>query len=126
MNGAWRILRNAETGEVVLERTRWCDSFWCHFRGLQLVRHLPENEGLIFVYDREGRSITTIHMLFMFFSIGVLWLDSEGQVVDKKLAKPWRLSYVPASPAQYFIEANTSILTRVEIGDKLRFDEEAV
>ena len=125
MSGGWRILRNAETGEVVLERTHWCSSFWCRFRGLQLVRDLPENEGLLFVYDREGRTNTTIHMLFMFFSIGVLWLDKDGQVVDKKLAKPWRLSYVPDAPAQYFVEANTSILERVAIGDKLRFDEAA-
>lgn len=124
MSGDWRILRNTETGKVVLERAYWCSSYWCHFRGLQLVRHLPENEGLLFVYDREGRTSTAIHMLFMFFSIGVLWLNKDGQVVDKKLAKPWRISYVPDAPAQYFIEANISILERVEIGDTLRFDEE--
>lgn len=62
-------------------------------------------------------------MFFMFMSIGVLWLDAQGQVVDKKLAKPWRPYYAPRGPAQYYVEAGTDILDRVNIGDRLRFDE---
>ena len=125
MNGGWRVLENAETGAVVLQRVRLCVSFWCHFRGLQLVPGLPDDEGLLFVTDREGRAHTTIHMFFMLFSIGVIWLDSEGCVVDKRLAKPWRPAYAPAAPARYFLEANTSILDRVQVGDVLRFDQVA-
>lgn len=124
MSARWRILRNAETNEVVLDRVRWCSSFWCHFRGLQLVRHLPQNEGLLFVTNYEGRAHTTIHMFFMLFSIGVVWLDKSGRVVDKKLAKPWRPAYAPDSPAQYYIEANPAVLDMVNVGDTLRFDEE--
>ncbi|MBZ0298051.1 MAG: DUF192 domain-containing protein [Anaerolineae bacterium] len=120
-----RIIRKTGTKEVVLARAKWCSSFWCHFRGLQLVRHLPEDEGLLFVTPYEGRSHTAIHMFFMFFSIGVVWLDKSGKVVDKKLAKPWRPAYAPKAPAQYYIEANTSILDRVKVGDTLRFDEKS-
>ncbi|HLV36173.1 MAG TPA: DUF192 domain-containing protein [Spirillospora sp.] len=123
MTAKWRVLRNADTGAVILERVRWCSSYWCHLKGLQFVRHLPADEGLLFVTDYEGRTHTAIHMFFMFFSIGVVWLDSAGVVVDKQLAKPWRPVYAPRSPAQYYIEANPPVLERVEIGDKLRFDE---
>ncbi len=119
----WRILRKIETDEIVLARAKWCASFWCKFRGLQLVLRLPENEGLLFVTDGESRAATTIHMFFMFFSIAVIWLDSSGKVVDKCHAKPWRPVYAPNAPAQYFIEAKPSLLDRVEIGDRLRFDE---
>ncbi len=122
MAAKWRVLRSA-AGEIVLARVRLCESFWCHFRGLQLVSRLPEDEGLLFVNAGESTTHTTIHMLFMLFSIGVVWLDSSGKVVDKQLAKPWRLAYVPKVPAQYFIEANTSLLERVHMGDVLRFDE---
>lgn len=90
------------------------------------MQHLPENDGLLFVTNHEGRTHTAIHMFFMFFSIGVVWLDKTGVVVDKQFAKPWRPAYGPRAPAQYYIEANPSILDRVEIGDKLRFDEEQV
>lgn len=120
---SYRIIRNAETGDIVLNKAKWCASFWCHFRGLQLVRDLPEDEGLLFVTGRESLSQATIHMFFMFFSIAVVWLDSEGKVVDKKLAKPWRPAYTPSQPAQYYIEARPGLLDRVKIGDVLRFDE---
>jgi uncharacterized membrane protein (UPF0127 family) len=125
MSATWRVLRNADTGAVVLARVRWCESFWCHYRGLQLVPRLPDDEGVLFVTNREGRTHTAIHMFFMLFSIGVVWLDASGKVVDKTLAKPWRPYYAPGNPARYFIEANPTILKRVAVGDPLRFDEVA-
>lgn len=120
---SWRILRDARTGDIVLNRVRWCSSFWCHLRGLQLVRHLPEEEGLLFVTGSESRTNTSIHMFFMLFSIGVVWMDAKGNVVDVCLAKPWRPLYAPKAPAQYYLEANPSVLQRVKIGDTLQFDE---
>ncbi len=118
-----RVLRNAQSGEVVLARVKLCVSFWCHFRGLQLVPRLADDEGLLFITGSESRSNTAIHMFFMLFSIGVVWLDASRHVVDKQLAKPWRPMYMPRSPAQYYLEANPSVLERVKIGDQLRFDE---
>jgi len=121
----WRVLKKTPSNNVVLKRVKLCDNFWTRFRGLQLVRHLPEGEGLLFVTGSESRTNTSIHMFFMFFSIGVVWLDASGKVVDKCFAKPWRPAYAPRSPAQYFVEANPTILDKVEIGDMLRFDEVA-
>jgi uncharacterized membrane protein (UPF0127 family) len=117
-----RILRNKSTGAIVLKHAKWCQSFWCHFRGLQFVFDLPEDTGLLFVTGSESIVNTSIHMLFMFMDIGVIWLDASGKVVDAKLAKPWRLLYAPQQAAQYYIEAKPSILERVRIGDILTFD----
>ncbi len=119
----WRVLK--QNNKVILRRVKLCDNFWTRFRGLQLVTSLPDDEGLLFVTGSENRANTTIHMFFMFFSIGVVWLDSKGKVVDKCFAKPWRPAYAPKSPAQYFIEAKPGILDKVKIGDVLRFDEVA-
>lgn len=119
-----RILRQVDTGEIVLARVRLCESFLCHLRGLQFVPRLPRDEGLLFVTKSESRTNTAIHMFFMMFSIGVVWLDANRTVVDAQLAKPWRPMYAPRSPAQFYLEANTDVLERVKIGDKLRFDEE--
>ena len=123
MTAKWRILRNTQSGEIVLSRVRLADNFWSRFRGLQLVNGLPDDEGLVFVGGSESRANTTIHMFFMLFSISVVWLDASGKVVDTCFAKPWRPAYAPRLPAQYFIEANPSLLERVKIGDVLRFDE---
>jgi uncharacterized membrane protein (UPF0127 family) len=124
MSADWRILRNKKTDAIILDRVRMCTSFWCHFRGLQLAPPLPDNQGLLFVTDDEGTGSKAIHMFFMRFSIGVVWLDANGRVVDKKLAKPWRPYYAPSKPAQYYLEASIKILDCVDIGDELRFDEE--
>jgi len=120
----WRVLRK-EDGTILLARVRWCAGFWCKFRGLMFRRDLAESEGLLFVYDRESRVDTTIHMLFMRFAIATVWLNAEGVVVDKVLARPWRLAYAPRQPARYFIEASPSLLEHVMIGDRLVFDEAA-
>ena len=121
----WHVLKKAPDNKVILKRVKLCDNFWTRFRGLQLVTHLPDDEGLLFVTGSENRANTTIHMFFMFFSIGVVWLDATGKVVDKCFAKPWRPAYAPRSPAQYFVEANPTILDKVQMGDMLRFDEVA-
>ncbi|MBI1276957.1 MAG: DUF192 domain-containing protein [Anaerolineaceae bacterium] len=121
----WRVLKQERGNKVVLKRVKLCDNFWTRFRGLQLVRYLPDDEGLLFVTGSENRANTTIHMFFMFFSIGVVWLDASGKVVDKCFAKPWRPAYAPKSPAQYFIEAKPGILDKVQLGDVLQFDEVA-
>lgn len=121
-----RIIRNASTGETVLARVTWCSSFLCHFRGLMLRRHLPDDEGLLFVFRRESISEATIHMFFVFFAIAAVWLDDEGNVVDTRLARPWRPFYAPARPARYLIEARPGLLDRVKVGDKLTFDEPSV
>lgn len=119
----WVIIRKASTDEPVLARARWCKSYWCQFRGLQMRRSLPEDEGLLFDFRRESIVATSIHMFFVFFSIAAVWLDENGVVVDAKLAKPWRPAYVPAKPARYLIEALPDLLERVQIGDQLRFEE---
>lgn len=119
----YRVIRHVGRGDVVLLRARWCQSFWCRFRGLMLRRHLPDDEGLLFVFGRPSTSQTSIHMFFVNFPIAAIWLDAEGVVVDRKLARPWRPYYAPSQPAQYLIEAHPPILKRVEIGDRLDFSE---
>ena len=43
MTAKWRILRNSQSGEIVLNRVRLADNFWSRFRGLQLVNGLPDD-----------------------------------------------------------------------------------
>jgi len=118
----WRTLRKAETGEILLPKARWCASYLCRLRGLMFRLSLPPEEGLLFVNRSPSVINATIHMLFMFFPIAVIWLDAQGRVVDKRYAKPWRLAYAPAAPAQYYLEAHPDLLERVQVGEVLRFD----
>lgn len=119
----YRRIYNVTQDRPVLERGKWCASYWCHFKGLMFRLKLPTEEGLIFVHKKMSVVNTTIHMFFCFFPIGVVWLDNDLKVVDAKLARPWRPAYAPRSAAQYYIEALPAILEQVQIGDQLRFDE---
>ena len=117
----YQVIRQADSESVVLRRARLAVSFWDHFRGLMLAAPLSDDEGMLFVTRRDNRTETTIHMFFMRYDLGVVWVNDAGIVVDKQLAKRWRPYYAPAQPARYFIEANPSILERVTVGDHLVF-----
>ena len=121
----YRVLKNAASSEVLLRRMLWCQSYLLRMRGLMLRRNLPEDEGLILVYGREGKVESSIHMLFMMFPIATIWLDKNGRVVDQVLAKVWRPAYASRYPAQYVVEARPSLLDRVKTGDVLTFDQPA-
>jgi uncharacterized membrane protein (UPF0127 family) len=121
----YRVLKHAQSGEILLPKVKWCASYWCHFRGLQFRQSLPDDEGLLFVTGRESIVATSIHMFNVFFPISVIWIDKSGVVVDKVLAKPWRPAYAPAKPAQYYLEANPYLLDRIALDDLLLFDEVA-
>ena len=114
-------LTHVPSGEVLLPKVRWCSGFFCKLRGLMFRDRLQPGEGLLMVERRASRSGTSIHMLFMNFSIATVWIDAEWRVVDKVHALPWRLMYAPAHPARYTLEAAPEILEMVSIGDELVF-----
>jgi len=113
------MIRRLATGEVIVQRVLKCDTFWKRGRGLMFHRPLGEDEALLFVEKSESILGTSIHMLFVFFPIAVIWLDGQKRVVDKRLARPFRLYYAPQRPAQHFLEGHPSLLERVQIGDQL-------
>ena len=82
---------------------------------------LKEDQAYIFDKGRESRSLTTIHMLFVFFPLAVFWLDAGKRVVDKALARPFYPYYAPSAPAQYYVECHPRALEMAKIGDQLQF-----
>jgi hypothetical protein len=120
--GHWLEVWNETRGELLLERVRHCDSFLCQLRGLTFRRTLDSDEGLLLVGRRENRVDTAIHMFFVFFPIAVLWLDSDGVVVDRRLARPFRPVYVPQAPARDVLEGPPALLEGVDVGDRLRLE----
>jgi uncharacterized membrane protein (UPF0127 family) len=118
----YRRVWHVENGRYLPTRLKWCHSFGRKLRGFTFRRTLSPDEGLVLVETSDSRVNSAIHMLFVFFDLGVIWLNDTGEIVDKKLARPWRLSYVPQSPARYVIELHPSLLDQVQIGDHLRFD----
>ena len=79
-----------EQGAVVCARCRLADRPWTRVRGLLGRRRLDADEGLLL------RPASSIHTLFMRFSIDAVFLDRD--LVVRKVAngvKPWRLVFAP-------------------------------
>jgi uncharacterized membrane protein (UPF0127 family) len=111
-----------ETQNVVLVRhVRRADSFVSRLRGLTFRRQLGKEEGLLLVGHTESRAESAIHMFFVFFPIGVVWLDRANRVVDKAVARPFRPYYAPQAPAVGVLECQPDVLKKVEVGDRIRF-----
>lgn len=108
-------------GTVIVPRARWVNDLFGHFLGLMFRRRLAEDEAIILAYAHESRLETAIHMFFMFFPIAAIFVNRDGVVVHKVLARPWRPFYASPRPAQYVLEAHPVVLTRVAVGEHLAF-----
>jgi uncharacterized membrane protein (UPF0127 family) len=114
--------------QLLIPQAKWCASFGRKLRGFTFTRRVPvwppqtAADALVLVESGDGRVNTSIHMLFVSFDLGVVWVNNAGEVVDVVLAKSWRPSYAPQAPARYVIEAHPAILERVHVGDTIRFE----
>jgi uncharacterized membrane protein (UPF0127 family) len=80
------------------------------------------DQGLLLVHSRESRADAAIHMFFVGYDLGTVWIDNHGQVVDHCLARSWRPFYAPTRPARYVLEINPARLTEFHPGDQIRFE----
>jgi uncharacterized membrane protein (UPF0127 family) len=107
-------------------QARYCDSFFCRLRGLTFRRSLSTKTGLLLVGSRDHRLDASIHMLFMWMDLAVVWINSSLRVVDVKLARRWRLAYLPQAPARYVLELPVACQSDFAIGDLLKFENRNV
>ena len=85
--------------KLISTNVKLCNSFFSKFKGLMFSRKLKDNECLIL------KNASDIHMLFVFQSIDVIWLDKNKEVIDKKEnIKPFSLLIKPKIKAHYVIE----------------------
>jgi uncharacterized membrane protein (UPF0127 family) len=104
-------------------RAGYCVSFWCQLRGLMFRRGVPAGEGLLLVQGHDSQMDSSIHMLFMWIDLAVVWINSAGQVVDTRLARRWRPAYRPSRPARYVLEMPVDHLQDFNVGDQVSFEE---
>jgi uncharacterized membrane protein (UPF0127 family) len=103
-------------------QAQYCSSFFCRLRGLTFRRSLPSGVGLLLVQGRDSRLDSSIHMLFVWMDLAVVWINTALQVVDVRLARRWRPAYLPARPARYVLEISPERLDDFQVGDQLRFE----
>lgn len=116
-------ITNQTHPEVKPILAKYCRSFFCQLRGLMFTKSLPEQQGLLLVQNSDSRINSSIHMMFMWIDLAVIWISGDYEVIDKVLARRWKMAYLPSQPAKYVLETNVSNLSDFNIGDRVRFDE---
>lgn len=116
------MLTNKRTGKKILGRVLVADTHWLRMKGLMFEDPNSFNYALVFSLPRESIANASIHMLFVFFPIDVVYLDKGKKVVDivKGLA-PFSLGYVPKKPAKFFIELPAGKSKGIKLGDWLEW-----
>lgn len=110
------MIINVNTGEILVKKLHFADSFLKRFWGLLRFKRLIEGEGMIITPCKS------IHTFFMRFSIDVIYLDSAMRVVAiSPNIKPWRVVNGPKN-SQHVLEmkAGTLVKTKTKIGHYLK------
>jgi len=103
---------------MIIKQAKLCKSIFSKAFGFMFHFKKP-GYALVFIFNSERRA--DLHMLFVFFSIDVLFLDKNKRVVEiKKNFKPFTY-YAPKKKAQYVIELPVGVIRKTKIGDKIGF-----
>ncbi|MDJ0272657.1 MAG: DUF192 domain-containing protein [Candidatus Caldarchaeum sp.] len=92
-------------------------------RGLSGREKLPENRGMLFVFEKPGRY--SFWMYEMRFALDIIWIDADGLVVhieeNLQPCTPNQVcqSYTPSSDAKYVLEINAGLVKKhgIVVGD---------
>ncbi len=97
-------------------------------KGLMFVKHLPENEGMLFVFDLEQE-----HHFWMkntLIDLDIIFLSAEGKITQAYSRVPHTYTYTPeheipiaSGIGLYVLEASAGTIERhgLKSGDKISF-----
>ena len=114
------MLFNKSKNKKLMSDVRIADSSWGKLKGLMFENQKRVNYALVFPLSRESTTMATIHMIFVFFPIDVVYLNKEKRVVDVvRNLQPFTPSYSPKKPAKFFIEFPAGKSKGISFGDEL-------
>ena len=111
------LIKSLTKNRTLAKNAAFCDDIFSKFIGLMFSKN--KKKALIFKFKKE--KIIHLHMLFVFYSIDVLFLDKNKIVVDiKGNFRPFAF-YKSKKKAMYAVELPNGIIkrTKTEIGDKI-------
>jgi uncharacterized membrane protein (UPF0127 family) len=95
------------------------NTFIKKFLGLMFSN--PKNKLLIITLKKESRINASIHTLFVFYPIDVIWLNKNKVVVDiKRNIKPFCFNIAPKVPSKYILETKAGNSKNIKIGQRIK------
>ena len=111
------MIKNLTRKRILAKNARFCRNIFSKVIGLMLSKP----KSLIFIFEKE--KIIPLHMLFVFYSIDVLFLDKNKKIVElKENFRPFGF-YTPKNKAKYVIELPSGTIksSGTKLGDKISF-----
>ena len=89
--------------------------------GLMFRKNIPEDYALLFMFKEP--EVVGVHMLFMRFSIDVIFLDMDKKIIASAVLSPW-IGYKQIKMVKYFIEMKQNTIKKygIKTGDIISFD----
>lgn len=89
-------------------------------KGLMHVKNLPENEGMLFIYD-EPQTIG-MWMKNCLIPLDIIFINEDQEVISIYHGKPNNKTIVEEDNVLYVLELNSN--SGVNIGDEIEFEDE--
>lgn len=109
-------------GKTIASDVEFAKTFFSQSRGLMFKKDISDNYALVFVFDKPKKA--SVHMLFVRFSIDVLFLDDDKRIIKAVNLKPWTGISSSKKKARYIIEMKKNNISEHGLveGDRLFFD----
>jgi len=108
-------------GKTIIKKIKHASTTWQRTKGLMFEDKNKFDYALIFDFPRESKIGTSLHMIFVFFPIDVLFLDKNKKVVDKVTLPPFQPNYTPKKAAKYVIEMPAGKAKSVKLGAQVEW-----
>lgn len=110
-------------GIVIVKKVNYADSFFSQIRGLMFKGRLSD---CALLFPLKKPSHVSIHMLFVFFPIEVLFLDEDKVIVDINRLRPFVGYRSSKTKISYVVELPIGTVEgqSLELGDKLQFEDD--
>jgi uncharacterized membrane protein (UPF0127 family) len=90
--------------------------------GLMFSNKKKCENGVILNFPKKFKSkkFYSITMLFCFFPLDIIFVNSKNIIVDKTTMSPFQLNYTPKKKCDFVIETLKNGFSNLKIGDKIK------
>lgn len=90
-------------------------------KGLQGVKSLPEDEGMLFIFDEPQE--VSIWMKDTFISLDIIFINDDYEVIEVHQGIPGNSKLITVQDTKYVLEVNTD--SGIKEGDELELEEDS-
>lgn len=119
-----KLAKISHDGKIILDKMKYATSTYQISKGLMFSGKTKIKNGMCLVMPstkdvKFGASVT---MMFCFSSMEIIFVNSNMEVVDKVILKPWKISYTPKKECRYVIESLVGTFKNIEIGHVVKIE----